>query len=125
LTRHEQVVFFGLEGYLGVRNYNWAPVLDGMTPAEEAAETAAFKNLAVYLLANPDFAGKTFILADVEGDWELRSDHYGEDWNPDENSNPSKNTRLTAMKEVASGASIGRERRAPGGSLIAGILPPR
>jgi len=98
-TCHEQIGYFGLEGLLGVRDYNWAPVLDGMTPAEEAAETAAIKNLAEYLLANPDFAGKTFIFADVEGDWELRSDHYGEDWNPDENSNPSKSTRLTAMKK--------------------------
>jgi hypothetical protein len=95
----EKKQFFGLEGLLGVRDYNWAPVMDGMTAAEYAAEKAAIKKLAVYLLQNPAFSGKTFVIADVEGDWALRTDHYGDEvWEPDASTVPSKTTRVNAMK---------------------------
>jgi hypothetical protein len=76
----EQLQYWGLEGRLGVPEYNFAPVLDGMTDSEKAAEKLAMKNLAAYLLSNPDFIGKTFVLADVEGDWELRSGFVGNEF---------------------------------------------
>jgi len=87
----EQKQYFGLEGKLGVQEYNWAPVLDGMSANEKLAETNAMKNLTAYLLANPAFVGKTFILADLEGDWELRTGYEGNDsYRPDA-------TRVQAM----------------------------
>lgn len=89
----EQPQYFGLEGQLGVSEYNWAPVLDGMAEWEKLAEKTAMKNLAAYLLANPAFVGKTFILADLEGDWELRTGFVGDDsYRPDM-------TRVQALRD--------------------------
>ncbi|MEP7337140.1 MAG: hypothetical protein ABI977_05300 [Acidobacteriota bacterium] len=44
---------------------NWA---DGYTPAEYDAERGEIRRLGEYLLSNPAFAGKTFILLNWEGD---------------------------------------------------------
>jgi hypothetical protein len=58
--------------------FRGAPVLDGLTEAEATAEKLSMKNLVAYLLTHSSLAGKTVILANLEGDWELRSDHYGD-----------------------------------------------
>ncbi|MBX3278612.1 MAG: hypothetical protein KF868_11475 [Acidobacteria bacterium] len=44
---------------------NWA---DGFTPSEYASERDEIKRLSEYLLTNPAFAGKTFIILNWEGD---------------------------------------------------------
>jgi hypothetical protein len=48
------------------------PLLDGLTPAEAAAEKAAIQNLATWLLQRYQFSGKTFVIQNWEGDWILR-----------------------------------------------------
>jgi hypothetical protein len=46
----------------------FSTILDGMTPAEQEAEKQATKNLAKYFLQNYAGTGKTFIIANGEGD---------------------------------------------------------
>jgi hypothetical protein len=71
---------FALRGGF-VQPYRAAPILDGLTPDEINWETNGIRKLAAYLLSNPNnaFTGKTFIIANQEGDWELRWDHYGDE----------------------------------------------
>jgi hypothetical protein len=49
----------------GASDVNW---MDGYTPAEYAAERDEMQRLGEYLLTNPAFAGKTFILFNWEAD---------------------------------------------------------
>ena len=53
--------------------------IDGITPAQEAAEAAAMEELASYLLDTYADSGKTFVLMNWEGDWAIRGNYNAED----------------------------------------------
>lgn len=78
----------------GGENYQkfgtYASVLDGMTATEKDQEKNAIKNLAIYLLQTYRNTGKTFVIANGEGDWIMREGLNGTE--PD-------GTRIQAMRD--------------------------